>query len=213
MTSLGKSSDLRLAVVLLAAGEGSRMGSIPKALLKKGEQSLLARLCTSIKGLNPVEFVVLTGFHAPAIEEELNRLSRSLSIPVVIIRNPNPEAGQSSSVRLALESLQSQYDVLAMCLSDQPDITDVELIALLEEFAKRSNTQEIVMPQVHGQRGNPVLFSMTVVDEILSIPDMVCRPYMNQHPEQVRILATENEAFILDVDTEADIQSMGITRD
>jgi molybdenum cofactor cytidylyltransferase len=213
MTSLGKSSDLRLAVVLLAAGEGSRMGSIPKALLKKGGQSLLALLCTSIKGLSPVEFVVLTGFHAPAIEEELNRLSRSLSISVTIIRNPNPEAGQSSSVRLALESLQSQYDVLAMCLSDQPNITDAELIALLKEFAKRSNAQEIVMPQVREQRGNPVLFSKKVVDEILSNPGMVCRSYMNQHPEQVRILETENEAFILDVDTEADIQSMGITRD
>lgn len=42
MTIAGKTPEemtiypLKIAVVLLAAGEGSRMGSIPKALLKKG---------------------------------------------------------------------------------------------------------------------------------------------------------------------------------
>lgn len=213
MTSLGKSSIRRLAVVLLAAGEGSRMGSIPKALLNKDGRSLLARFCESVKALQPVDFVVVTGFHAPLIEAELKRLSQLLDLPIKMVRNPNPDMGQPSSVRLALESLQVPFDVLAMCLSDQPNIGHAELIALLDQFALRQDGQEMVMPQVNGQRGNPVLFSNTVVNDILSTPGMVCRPYMNRHPEQIRIFETDNEAFIQDVDTEADILSLGVTRD
>ena len=73
MTLLRKSSDLRLAIVLLAAGEGSRMGSFPKALLKREGKSILEKFCISIKALNPVEIIVITGFHAQAIEQEIGR--------------------------------------------------------------------------------------------------------------------------------------------
>ena len=55
MTSLGKPSshpNLRLAVLLLAAGEGSRLGSIPKALLMLEGQSLLKRFCQTVQTLS-----------------------------------------------------------------------------------------------------------------------------------------------------------------
>ena len=38
-----KNPKLRLAILLLAAGEGSRLGGLPKALLKKEGESLLSR--------------------------------------------------------------------------------------------------------------------------------------------------------------------------
>ena len=47
---------------------------------------------------------------------------------------------------------------------------------------------------------------------ILSIPGMVCRPFMDQHPDKVKIFEIDSTAFILDVDTEEDIQKLGITR-
>ena len=206
------STKLRLAIVLLAAGEGSRMGSIPKALLLKEGKSLLKRFCEVVQQLEPVEFVVITGFHAKEIEAELARISNDANLAVTIQHNPNAQHGQGSSVRLALESLQSQFDVLAVCLSDQPNIGHEEMVLLLEQFSNRQGDQEIVMPQVNGQRGNPVLFSRKVVEAILSTPGMVCRPYMDQHPELIQICEINHSAYVLDVDTEADIQKLGITR-
>jgi hypothetical protein len=41
---------------------------------------------------------------------------------------------------------------------------------------------------------------------------MVCRSFMDQYPERINILNSDNEAYILDVDTEEDIQKLGITR-
>jgi len=213
MTSLRKPSNLRLAIVLLAAGEGSRMGSVPKALLQKDGKTLLERFCTTVKGLHPVEFVVISGFHATPIEQELNRLAKLMDLSITIIHNENASTGQASSVRLALESLDSAFDVVAMCLSDQPQIGEHELIALLNQFIDREPNQDVVMPMVAGQRGNPVLFSKKAVEEMLQIPGMVCRSFMDKHPERIKIHNSDNDVYVLDVDTDADIQKLGITRD
>ncbi|ANJ00744.1 hypothetical protein A8O14_05525 [Polynucleobacter wuianus] len=199
-------------MVLLAAGEGSRMGSIPKALLLKDGKTLLQGFCEMVQELRPVEFVVLTGFHAQAIEAELAKIGKALNIAVTVQHNFNAQNGQGSSVRLALESLQSQFDVLAVCLSDQPNIGHEEIEYLLGQFSKRQTNQEIIMPEVNGQRGNPVLFSKKAVENILSIPGMVCRAYMDQHPELITVCEIDNPAYVLDADTEADIQKLGITR-
>lgn len=214
MTLTGKSSQnshLRLAILLLAAGEGSRLGGHPKALLKKDGNTLLRSFFTCAQEVMPIEVVIVTGFYAQAIEAEIESC-HTLNLPIQIVRNTNPQEGQASSVRLGLEALKSDYDVLLVCLSDQPHIGSSEIQILLEQFDQRDADEEIVLPQVNGQRGNPVLFSKKVVDDILLIPGMVCRPYMDQHPAKVKIYETDSTAFILDVDTEVDIQKFGITR-
>ena len=213
MTSLGKPSShptLRLAVLLLAAGEGSRLGSFPKALLTLEGQSLLQRFCNSVQTLSPVELMVVSGYHAPVVEAEAHQLKQNLDLPIELVRNPHPELGQASSVRLGLESLTSDYDVLLVALCDQPAIGANEIISLLDQFKKRADQEEMILPMFGQQRGNPVLFSKKVIETILAIPAMVCRPFMDQHPDCVRVFETENEAYVLDVDTPADIKKFGL---
>ena len=204
--------NLRLAILMLAAGQGSRMGSFPKALLKKSDQTLLKRFCMAAQELNPVELVLVTGFHAPVIEEHLQSFNGELDFSLKVIRNSQPEKGQASSVRLGLEAITKNYDVLLVALSDQPDIGGAEIIALLDEYQNKSAGQEIILPIVDGQRGNPVLFSKKAIEAILEIPSMVCRPYMDSHPQQVRRLVTNNKAYLVDVDTEDDIQRQDLVK-
>ena len=210
--STSELSHLRLAILMLAAGQGSRMGSFPKALLKKSDQSLLKRFCMAAQELNPVEFVLVTGFHALAIEEHLQSFNSGLNFSPKVIRNTQPEKGQASSVRLGLETIAKQYDVLLVALSDQPDIGSAEIYALLREYQKKSADQEIILPIVDGRRGNPVLFSKKAIDAILEIPEMVCRSYMDSHPQQVRQLVTNNKAYLVDVDTVEDIQRQDLVK-
>ena len=209
MTSSGPStqfSKLRLAVLLLAAGEGSRLGSHPKALLRKDGYTLLEHFSKAIQSFNLVQCIAVTGFHSQAIESELLKMNAVLTCPIKTIRNITPEKGQASSVRLGLESLQADFDALLVMLSDQPEIGAKEVQALLEEFSKRTGQEEIILPMVNGQRGNPVLFSKKAVLDTLSSPEMVCRTFMDAHPENVRVMETNNQGFILDVDTPEDIQ-------
>lgn len=205
-----KNPELRLAILLLAAGEGSRLGGIPKALLKKKGESLLSRFLQTIQNLDPVETLVVTGFYADAIEEEINSIRQKIDNFIVVVKNPKPELGQSSSVRIGLESLKSDYDVLLVALCDQPNIGVAEIKSLMLQFSEVGAEREIVLPMVDGSRGNPVLFSKRVIQEILAIPDMVCRPYIDQHPELVKIFSTNNQAYLLDVDTKTDIQKLGL---
>ena len=201
-----QASHLRLAVLLLAAGEGSRLGTHPKALLRKGGQTLLRRFSSAIQGFVPTEYIVVTGFHAGAIESEVERLNTSLAHTVEVVQNPAPEKGQASSVRLGLESFKEEFDALLVALSDQPDIGGREVQELLDVFLNREIGEEIILPMVEGRRGNPVLFSRKAISEILANPGMVCRKYMDAHPDKVRAMLTSNQAFVMDVDTPEDIQ-------
>ena len=215
MTSLGKqsgSSNLRLAVLLLAAGEGSRLGLTPKALLQKDGQSLLSHFSHAIKAFSPTEFLVVTGFYSDVIESELAQLKEELDLPIESVRNPQPELGHVSSVRLGLEALKSTYDVLLIALCDQPLVGAIEIDLLLQQFEQRGEQKEVVLPMVGQQRGNPVVFSAKVISDILAIPQMVCRPFMDQHPELVQIFTSDNEAYIADVDTESELSQFDLKR-
>lgn len=210
-----KSSKLRLAILILAAGEGSRLGGFPKALLKKDGSSLLKRFIHSAQGFFPAEILVVTGFYSDDIEAEIQSIRKTTpntQSPIKWVRNPNPGAGQSSSVRLGLESLGSDYDVLLIALCDQPRIGGTEIKSLLEQFDQRAANQEIILPMMNGQRGNPVLFSKEVIQRVLAVPGLACRAYMDQHPELIKNFITDNEAYVLDVDTQDDIQKLGIDR-
>ena len=215
MTISSESSNrpnLHLAILILAAGEGSRLGGSPKALLNKDGDSLLKHFVQSIQTLEPQETLVVTGFYSEQIEAEINLIKRDLESPIHWEKNLRPELGQASSVRLGLESLQSDYDVLLIALCDQPQIGAQEIESLLEQFKHRDSHQEIILPMVNGQRGNPVLFSKRVIEKILAIPGMVCRPYMDQYPELVKIFVTDNQAFVRDVDTQDDIEKLGLDK-
>jgi CTP:molybdopterin cytidylyltransferase MocA len=205
-TDSNDSHPLRLAVLLLAAGQGSRLGSHPKALLKQGGVTLLNRLLDAVQPFNPIEFIVVTGFHGDAIEQSLAQMDSSFSRSIRLLRNPNPEVGQASSVRLGIEALHSNFDSLLIALSDQPAITTTEIGQLLSSFSQRSAGKEIVLPMVDGQRGNPVVFSKKALQTTVAIPDLSCRAYMDAHPEQVQLWHTDNAAFICDVDTPEDMK-------
>ena len=205
-------SKLRVAVLLLAAGEGSRLGTYPKALLHRDGKTLLEYFSRAIQGFSPVECIVVTGFHAQLIESEITKMNTSLAHPMKIIRNASPEQGQPSSVRLGLESLRANFDALLVALSDQPEIGTKEIQELLDEYAKREGGQEIILPTVDGRRGNPVLFSYKAVLDVLAQPGMVCRDYMDTHPDKIRAMHTSNQAFIVDVDTPEDIQRHKLNR-
>lgn len=216
LTHPSHSDPLRISILLLAAGEGSRLGFYPKALLKRANKTLIEHFCHAIGGLSLSEIVVVTGFYAAEIEAELVRLKANLGLPLRIHRNSHPERGQPSSVRLGLESLKQEFDVLIVALSDQPEISFQDLQALIGEFEHCINEQEIVLPMVQGiegvQRGNPVLFSSKAVKAILSHSEMVCRPYMDANPLMVRKYLTSNPAYLLDVDTPEDIQRLGLQK-
>jgi CTP:molybdopterin cytidylyltransferase MocA len=188
------------AAVLLAAGEGSRLGSIPKSLLTLDGQSLLTRQIAALRLAKIEQIVVVTGYFYQLIEAELKHQS------VVVIRNPTPEAGQQSSVRLGLAQLRDPYDFSFITLADQPLLVAEDFLELITAFEQRRASTEIRYPVVNGQRGNPVAISKAIISTILAEdPTVTCRGFIKDHPQLVDPYQTENEHFIVDIDTAQDL--------
>ena len=177
------------------------MGGIPKCLIRMNGQTLIARLQQAMRTMGIANIVVVTGFYAEAIESEL------AALPVTVVRNPRPEDGQQTSVRLGLKALGGDADLVLMALADQPGVGSEELSELISAFRHRTPGTEIVMPVVDGQRGNPVAFSGGLIRRLQSgdLPGGL-RAYMDTHPGQVFRMATGNPSFITDVDTREDVQ-------
>jgi len=206
MTQSKPYTQIRVGAVLLAAGEGSRMGNIPKCLIQLDGQTLLQRQLIALTEAGVDEVVVVTGHHHLAVERELAAL-KSLN-PMRVIRNAHANEGQARSVRLGIETLGIDFDAVIMALSDQPFIDSHDIKALIAAFKKRT-AGEIILPIFNGRRGNPIMLSGSVMKTILaSGAEMVCRNFMDQHPELVHQWQTQNDHYVVDVDTPEDLKAL-----
>ncbi len=188
------------AAVLLAAGEGSRLGGMPKSLLTLSGQSLLTRQVAALRQAGIHQIVVVTGYFHALIEAELKPFH------VDVMRNPQPEAGQQSSVRLGLSKLRAPFDFTFITLADQPLLCAEDFVALTSAFAQRRPSTQIRYPIVKGQRGNPVAISKDIVSLILAADSSVtCKGFIQDHPELVDPYLTDNEHFAVDIDTFEDL--------
>jgi molybdenum cofactor cytidylyltransferase len=121
----GLYSRVVVGAVLLAAGQGSRIGNRPKCLLELGGVPLIRRQLIALSGAGVDEVVVVLGHYADEIEPLLQ------DFPVTIVRNDAPQLGQISSLRLGLASLTGKLDAVAVALADQPLINAQDITALI----------------------------------------------------------------------------------
>ena len=198
-----KVNPSRLAILLLAAGQGSRLGNIPKALLKKEGIPLIQRFWQEVSPLNAIESISVLGFYADQIKPLAEQYSQ-------VVINQQADRGHGSSVRLGLESLHTPFDLLVIALIDQPRITQTSLELLINGLEGQGNEIDALVPLCQGQRGNPIVMRRRAVLEILNIPAHTPRQWLDQHPTRVCFYETRKDAFIADVDTLDDIKREGL---
>ena len=196
---------VRVGGLVLAAGAGSRMGNRPKCLLQLNGMSLLERQlqALSLAGVRPVGVVL--GHHAERILQD-GALARWAAQQV---RNPRPDDGHISSLRIGLKTLPAGLDAVVVALADQP-LIDVQAVqALLAAFAQRPDGTQMLQPSVQGLPGNPVVFSGTVMAQILAGGEgMGARQWQQAHPEAMYHWETPHGHYRMDVDNEADRQAV-----
>jgi len=196
----GLHSRLVVGAVLLAAGEGARMGRRPKSLLELGGVPLIRRQLIALSGAGVDEVVVVLGHHAEHIEPVVQ------AFPVTLARNLAPQDGQVSSLRIGLAALTGKLDAVLVALADQPLINSQDITSLIAAYKQRAEGTSVVVPMVGGEPGNPVMFSVEVREQILAGGANVgCRQWRAANPQAVHAFTTDNRRFRVDVDTEEDI--------
>lgn len=196
----GLYARLVVGAVLLAAGAGTRLGGRPKSLLELGGVPLIRRQLIALSGAGVDEVVVVLGHHAEAIEAAVREF------PVTLARNPAPDDGQASSVRIGLQALTGKLDAVVVALADQPMINAQDITALIGAFKKRGEAS-MVVPRVAGEPGNPVIFEAELRDQWLAGDvNGACRRWRETHPERVHWLDTDNQRYRVDIDTPEDLE-------
>jgi len=195
----GLHSRLAVGAVLLAAGEARRMGGRPKPLLQLGGVPLIRRNLIALSGAGVDEVAVVLGHRADEVELAL------LDFPVTIVRNPDYERGQMSSMHSGVAALSARLDAIIVAVADQPLLNAEDVIALIGAFKKRGASSAVV-PYVNGERGNPIILDAAVREAVLAgDANFGCRQWLAAHPEQVARMDTGNLHYSVDVDSPEDI--------
>lgn len=193
---------LRIGAVLLAAGEGRRMGGVAKPLIRLRGVPLISRQLVALSGAGIDEVVVVTGYARPAVERQVQSFS------ITLVHNAAHARGQEGSVRAGLGALNGSFDAVFVLPSDQPLIGADDLTELIGAFKKRA-AGHVLVPVVNGQRGNPILLDESALARILaSDVNLACRHLIERQPELVSVYETPNTRFITDLDTLDDVQTL-----
>jgi bifunctional UDP-N-acetylglucosamine pyrophosphorylase / glucosamine-1-phosphate N-acetyltransferase len=125
-------SDARpAAVVVLAAGEGTRMRSAtPKVLHELGGRSMLGHVVAAARGLEPDHLVVVVGHARERVTEALAALDAA-AVPVV----QEEQRGTGHAVRVALEGLPDLAGTVVVVPGDAPLLTTELLQELVTQHA------------------------------------------------------------------------------
>jgi len=196
-----KAEDLKVAVVLLAAGLSRRMGERNKLLIEIGGEPLVRRTARVYLAAGADVHAVL-GHEAEQVRAAL------ADLPISFTTNPHYAEGQQSSVRAGVDSLAGAYDAILVALADQAALTPADISSLLEAFARRGGDR-ITVPYFHGARGNPVAFPAALIEEMRSQGrNAACRNFIDSNPQLTQRFEAENDRFVIDIDTPDDLAAL-----
>jgi CTP:molybdopterin cytidylyltransferase MocA len=187
--------------IILAAGEGRRLGGAAKALLARPDgRSFLATVVDSARAAGVGEVVVVVG---PPYRDEVAGAARRLNIEVV--DNPEPQRGMASSVALGFGFAREQFrgaEVALLWPVDHAGVRGETAAAVL------ARDGDIVVPTYGGRGGHPTLFRASVWPQLAacgSAPDGA-RSVVRADPARVTRFEVDDPGVVADVDTPADLK-------
>ncbi len=196
---------LHIGAVVLAAGEGRRMGGVCKPLIRLQGVPIVTRLLIALSGAGVDEVVVVTGFARTQVEAQIG------TFPITLVYNPDFADGQGGSVHAGLGALAGPFDAVLVALADQPLLGADDLRELIGAFKKRPGGH-VLVPMVDGRRGNPVVLDGEACDVILrGEAKLGCRHLVEQRPEFVSRYDSPNHHYIVDLDTPEDLERLAAT--
>jgi len=183
--------------IILAAGEGKRMGKL-KLTLPLGNKKLIEWVLQAAK-LTPLDKYFLV---VRPEDKDIIKIGKAWGAEIVL--NPDFRKGMSTSIKKALLKINTQeVEGFFLILGDQPLITSKIINKLIKSFS--SGKREIVVPYFKDKRGNPVLFDICWKDELMAVTgDVGGRVLIKAHPEKVKRVNVSDETILFDIDQEKD---------
>jgi molybdenum cofactor cytidylyltransferase len=193
-----------LYAVILAAGESTRMGT-DKALLPwppavpGSPPSGQTFLSAAIQALYPFSetVIVVVG------KNEDNLAPVAYANGASLVKNPEPDRGQFSSLQIGLQQVLSQgRDAAMVTLVDRPPASAATLKTLSSAFTEAPNDVWAVVPEYNGKHGHPFLVAREMIEAFLKAPpSATARDIEHQNLQHVAYVVVDDPLVTLNVDT------------
>lgn len=191
-----------VAVVILAAGHSSRMGSTKALLPDREGQSFVARIVRTCAAAGCTSITIVTGAAHDGIRAALE--AEVPDVPVHVARNLDPDRGQLSSIWTGLDDLDGRgASAMLLALVDAPFFSASTVRAVLDGY--QATGAPIVRPARGMAHGHPVLFDAAVFPALRAADLRTgAKPVVRGLADQVLNVPVDDDGAYLDVDTPDD---------
>lgn len=186
------------AGIVLAAGDGSRLGGRAKALLPHRGRPLLHSVVDALGQGGCDEVIVVTGAYA-------DEVTAVCPPGATLVYNSRWEIGMSTSLQCGVDAA-AGADVIALTVVDFPGINADLVRAVLGAH----ETGTVTLPKFGDRPGHPVVFD--VVDAVAAASqatgDEGARSFLHRNRDRVRRLDCAGLADPGDIDTVEDLHRL-----
>ena len=199
------SSLQHTAIVILAAGTSSRLGS-PKQMLEYNGKTLLQHAIDTALATGCPKVMVVLGARADMLKLKL------ANQPIEILENKNWQEGMTSSIRYALQNITIagfQPESIIFMVCDQPYVTSSLLMSLVEKSVETG--LPIIASGYDDKAGTPAMFHKSMFPQLMDLKgDKGARALLAAQPEKVAIVPFPKG--VTDIDTVADYELLKKTK-
>ena len=177
-----------ISAILLAAGQSKRMNGENKLLKKINGIPLINHSIINILDSFIDELIIVTGHQNEILEKIINKNNK-----IKIVFNDQFKTGMASSIKIGLKNLSYKTQAFFICLADMPMVKK----DIYNHLIKNIKNKEIIVPVYKKQQGNPVLFSISIKNKIMSIKgDIGAKEILEKNKDKILNLSINDQGII-----------------
>jgi molybdenum cofactor cytidylyltransferase len=189
-----------VSVILLAAGESTRMGR-QKALLPWQGTTLIEYQLAQFAAIDELrEIIIVTGHDPDRIMAIASAAPRARAV-----HNAAYRTGKVSSIKAGLAAIAPDAEAIMLLAVDQPRPAALLRAIVDAHFAPGGL---ITVPAHGGRRGHPVIFARSLLPVLRAITEETqgIRAVMRAHLRETHEVAVSDPAVHLDLNSPADMK-------
>ena len=192
----------KLAVLILAAGNSSRMG-FPKQLLKWKGTNLLQHAINSVKDINADNIFLVLGANYEKVKSNIK------ADGITVLKNENWENGLGNSIAFGIKYIKESplnIENVLILLADQP-LIDAHYLKLLINTHNQAKREITCTLYNTNKFGVPVIFDKMYFEDLSQLNhDKGAKGLLEKYSDNLAYVDGKN--VIVDIDTMTDYEKL-----
>ena len=189
-----------ISAIILAAGEGKRIGTT-KASLNWGNENLINYQLNSLSHESITEKIVVVGSESEKVKKAILRNE------IKIAENNDYLSGKTTSIKKGISYIGNDKNDILLIAVDQPRTEDL-INKVVNFHIANPLDKKISMPYKEGHGGHPIIFSNLFLDDLSKIKEesFGIREIIKNNSESIIRFKTTDFSSNIDINTSEDYE-------